>query len=982
MAVLTVLCAYIYLTQIGLPGFLKDKLVAALHSRGLDLQYEEMRLDPLGHVVAENIRFGKTDDPTSPRLFIGRAGLNLDWEALKERRLVVNSLLIRKAELTVPLVVSNQPPSQLVVEDIQTELQLRPDDRWELLFVTARCLGTRIRISGSLANGSESKHWKFGSGTNRTQQVWREYLRQTIAAAGRMNFDTEPEIRGVVRGDAREPGRAHAKLELVANGAHTPWGDAGHFRFEMETVPPATTNEILGAVLQLAVAQAQTPWGSASKLVVNTRTRPIETAGTLPAAGLELTATEPEAKWGRAEQLYLQIALGEMRTNLTGLAASVELALTKPEFQWGRAASVRLSARAAKRPASEVPPTPAAWADWAKLAPYEASWKLRLQEVDAPQLQAAEVSGTGQWRAPDLKVEELHAQLLDGHLDASADLNVETRKAQLEAAIDFDVKKLDRLLTTNALRWLGQFGWEKAPVARARGGVTLPAWTNSQPDWRGEVVPTLWLDGAFTNQAGSFRGVPVDYARSSFQFSNQIWHLPDLYARRGRGEVKVFHVSDDRSREHYWKIRSTIDVNELKPLFDDAGQRAFDSFQLTQPPEIEGELWGKWRQYDKTGFRARIHVTNFVVRGESVSDARAFVTYTNRNLQFTNVEVLRNEGKITVDAGSFDFDSMRLYLTNGFSTADPRAVTRAIGPKTDAAIEPFQFLTPPVALVNGVIPVKDIHQTDLRFQVRGGPFRWLMFNLPQVSADLHWIGDHLDLTNVQAAFYDGKLTGHAAFDFPEKQGTDFRFDASVWESDLKKLLQDINSRSNKIEGVLNGQLIVTAANTRDITSWQGYGTASLRDGLLWDSPMLGFLSTPLNAVAPGAANSRASDAKASFTMTNSVIFTDNLEILANALRLQYRGSVDFQTRVNARVEAEILRDTPLVGKIFSLALLPLSKIFEYKVTGTLSDPKPEPLWFLPRILLMPLQPIKTLKELLPGPAPATPETAPAKPPPP
>ena len=138
LAVLSLLCGYIYLTQIGLPEFLKEKLVAELHTRGLDLQYEEMRLDPLGHIIVENIRFERADDPSSPKLFIGRVGLNLDWEALKQRRLVIDSLLIRKARLTLPLIVSNQPPEQLVVEDIQTELMLRPDDRWEVAFRARR----------------------------------------------------------------------------------------------------------------------------------------------------------------------------------------------------------------------------------------------------------------------------------------------------------------------------------------------------------------------------------------------------------------------------------------------------------------------------------------------------------------------------------------------------------------------------------------------------------------------------------------------------------------------------------------------------------------------------------------------------------------------------------------------------------------------------------------------------------------------------
>jgi hypothetical protein len=46
-------------------------------------------------------------------------------------------------------------------------------------------------------------------------------------------------------------------------------------------------------------------------------------------------------------------------------------------------------------------------------------------------------------------------------------------------------------------------------------------------------------------------------------------------------------------------------------------------------------------------------------------------------------------------------------------------------------------------------------------------------------------------------------------------------------------------------------------------------------------------------------------------------------------------------------------------------LWPVTKLFEYRITGTLGDPKTEPLYVLPKILLMPFHPIKTLKDLIP-----------------
>ena len=67
----------------------------------------------------------------------------------------------------------------------------------------------------------------------------------------------------------------------------------------------------------------------------------------------------------------------------------------------------------------------------------------------------------------------------------------------------------------------------------------------------------------------------------------------------------------------------------------------------------------------------------------------------------------------------------------------------------------------------------------------------------------------------------------------------------------------------------------------------------------------------------------------------------------------------------ARVEAELLRDVWLVGPLVSTVLWPVTKMFEYKVSGTLSQPKLEPVYLIPKLMLMPFHPLRTLKSLLP-----------------
>src|SRR5439155_11011894 len=110
-------------------------------------------------------------------------------------------------------------------------------------------------------------------------------------------------------------------------------------------------------------------------------------------------------------------------------------------------------------------------------------------------------------------------------------------------------------------------------------------------------------------------------------------------------------------------------------------------------------------------------------------------------------------------------------------------------------------------------------------------------------------------------------------------------------------------KTNHLEGRLSGWLAITNAFSEDPWSWNGTTSVALRDGLIWDIPIFGVLSQPLNAIMPGVGVSRVSEATVRGFITNSVLCTEKLEMRAPAMRLQYHGTVDFEGKVDARVEA-------------------------------------------------------------------------------
>ena len=171
--------------------------------------------------------------------------------------------------------------------------------------------------------------------------------------------------------------------------------------------------------------------------------------------------------------------------------------------------------------------------------------------------------------------------------------------------------------------------------------------------------------------------------------------------------------------------------------------------------------------------------------------------------------------------------------------------------------------------------------------------------------------------------------------------------------------------------------MITNANSIQRQKLDGYGNLELHDGLIWDIPIFGIFSPVLNSITPGLGNSRATGGTCSFVISNGVMRSNDLEIRAPALRLAYRGALDIPAeQVNARVDAELLRDVWGVGPVISTVLSPFTKMFEYKITGPVAKPKTEPVYVIPKIVQMPFLPFRGLKELLLEDTHAAPTNAP------
>ncbi len=916
--------------------------------------------------------------------------------------------MLRRGRLFWSLAETNQAPREVAVENIQTELRFLPNDQWELDHFTAGFAGAKIQLSGTVANASAVRQWKLLQAEQAAPAgMWRNRLRELADTLERIQFYAPPELRLDVRGDARDFASFAVRVGLITPGADTPWGMVSQGRFSARLFP-ATTNGLSSAELSLEAGEARTRWATTGNLQLSAHLASFESLTNLGNGDLTLCAGQVETEWCRATNLQLTVHGVSMEGQTNLINADLELRAGDVVSRWGSATNARLNAQwihalsnaipmggegklhcsqantkwgtarelqlkvqlIAPAAAAAPPHADESWAWWAKLEPYALDWDAQASGVQSREFEAEELACSGSWRAPELTITNLHAEAYQQHLGVQASLNIATRALKLSLDSNVDPHKLAPLFSEEARRWLAPYSWDQPPELKGELSLVLPAWTNREPDWRAEVQPTLRLEGEFKfEQGGAYRGVSVSAVRSHISYSNQVWRLPDLAVTRPEGRLKAEFESDDRSQDFYSRIDSTLDVRFLRPLLEPDQQQGLDYVTFTTPPVLDVEIRGRWHEPERTGIKGHLALTNFTFRGESASGLQTAFQYTNRLLHIDQPRAQRGAEQLSADGLVVDLLTQKIYLTNGFSTADPMVVARAIGSHIARVVEPYHFRQPPVARVHGTIPLHGEEDADLHFDLDGGPFDWWRFHVPHIAGHVHWLGHDLTLSQVRVDFYGGQAEGSARFDFRPKIGTDYQFAFGTTNAQLQPLTADVFALTNRLEGNLSGRLVVTNANTEDMLTWQGYGNLNLRDGLIWEIPIFGVFSELMNGMAPGLGSSRASAGVCTFAITNGFIRSDDLDIRSTGMRLQYRGTVDFQGQVRARVEAGLLRDVWLVGPVVSTVLWPVTKLFEYKVTGPLGVPKVEPVNLIPKVMLLPFQfpfhPLRTLRGLLP-----------------
>ena len=998
LLVVTVLVGLILWSNIyGVPGFLERAIRSEVQRRGIQIDFAKLRLKGFRHLVARDVRF--QSGPTNAPTFTAKeAEFIVDYQRLKSGQFEVTGLRLSSGTLTLPLEQTNA----LIVSNINTDVNFAAGDAIQVMDFSAEALGAKAQVSGEVKNLAKFQFGKGGtsSGTN----AWQRHVLDVVEVAEQLQFKETPELKISLQADGADIASTWASVTLRSGEATSKWGTFDELQITSSITPAASNNAVRGSFLseisgfrsQLGLVESlrvegETLWGQGMERLLTNSVR-LQSTGVstrwfrFANAMATLTSMQEEANrpirstihlsTGPIESSGVRIGTNSFTADLThplpfktpaawlaGLmsrvppraAAQNELSGTwqidSGAVNAGRAEIVALNISGELRTRNETTNAPISFLH------IETPWQMAATKIRASEIEIGEVQASGDWSFPNLTVTNLDAKLYGGYLKAAAGLNFVSRRINAQTESAFPYERLSTLLDKPVQRWFAQFEWEKPPFVESEVVAQFPPWTNV---WKtADVARTLGIKGRFDG-GGKFRGVPADRAESHFYFTNFIWTLPDLVITRPEGAARVQYSGNVTNGDFRWKVESRIDPAVIKPVFPREQQAALGVVKFVQPPLLRAEATGNWDDEKRLGVNASLVGTNFFVKEQAFSDLSTDILITNGLIHLSNMVAHRGKEEVRAPYVRIDLPGEVMFVTNVVSTMDPYIAMSLIGEDAYKAIDPYRFAVVPTVRVNGTVPLRHFSKADIRFEVAGNEFTFWRFRMPNLVGDVHWKADHISFSNVTASFYGGKAkwSGYFIIDHGD-DSANYSFAASTTNTELKYLVADLTGQTNAPEGLLDGELIITSANSANDRSWNGYGHANIRDGFLWNVPVFGIFSPVLDGIAPGLGSSRVSSGGGTFTITNSVVYTRDMQVRAQGFRLTYKGQVDLEGKLEALVEAQIFRDAWIVGKLFSIALWPVSKAFEAKVSGTVDAPKTD-LRYVPKFLLAPFRALNAI----------------------
>ncbi|MCS6771359.1 MAG: hypothetical protein NZ740_04965 [Kiritimatiellae bacterium] len=477
---------------------------------------------------------------------------------------------------------------------------------------------------------------------------------------------------------------------------------------------------------------------------------------------------------------------------------------------------------------------------------------------------------------------------------------------------------------------------------RGPGGFHIQA-SRSDPSDDGAVIRGFFAFDRLTYQGAEFA-----------QGSGQIELLDDGSMLASRCEVRLGATGQRGTAlfDVVWQPdRNTLsgsfdlnfDPNDLAPLLTSNQIKIARRFAFSNSMPRFAGVFLRTARPTNLFIHGHLTASRFEYRGVPVDDMEVTLTYTNHWLILDNWRFTRGRG---FTSGRMDIDlDGRQVIANLYSTMHPVDVAGLIGDQLRKAVSQWSFDGPTEMRAAGVVDTSARHdRTDLTLEARGermGRGDWLA---DSASFTLHaWKGRYV-VTNFAGRAFGGQLQGNVWVE-PAYAGPEPRFIAtiSLTNADFAAIARGRSWAGETTTGRLH--LAVTATGLiSDVLgpATRGDGWLVIEQGELLRTPLFGGLSELLSRLVPGLGFVSQTDLECTFLIGDGGLRTDDLQLSGDVISMRARGDIEFDGRIRMDVQVVLMRRGPLAA-FLRLLTFPVTKLFEFRLSGTLENPQWRPL---------------------------------------
>ena len=409
-------------------------------------------------------------------------------------------------------------------------------------------------------------------------------------------------------------------------------------------------------------------------------------------------------------------------------------------------------------------------------------------------------------------------------------------------------------------------------------------------------------------------------------------------ASRLRIQEGQYNLASRRFQAH---IDGTINPHVIKPLLTPNMRTIVEWFGIQEPLQgdvVVGGMVGDPAIYCFGPVRA----TRFSINGVAVDAMQGQLNITNEVMHITGATLSRPEGMARGDVHmAFSNQTLRLAVD---STLDPRATAQMIGPAAAQFLKPFVLNGPTRLQVAGLLDYCNFSLNQLQAQVEAQRFGYDRWEADTATFDLSVLGRRLRFTNMVASAYGGQFAGSGLF-YPVAGDSKWRYevDCRATNASLPGLLSaSLQKPAKELRGTLDATARIGGFVGKGTgPSVTGAGHVEVRGGLLFQTRLFSGLSTFLAKIIPDFTLFAQTDARGDYTIRNSRVTSRNIVLQGTVFSVKAAGDYAFNGGLDYRVEVQLLRGGP-VAALVRLATLPVTRLLEFRLTGSFEEPSWRP----------------------------------------